>query len=214
MSASNLLERNFFMTKSAQNQQQQQQQQQGKSEPGQSPRLDVNKCDALSALDDTRILVVKPLITPAILCEDVPLTPMAYRTIEESRRMAEAIVHGRDDRLLVIVGPCSIHDTRAAMEYAGHLKAYADQAAEDLLVIMRVYFEKPRTTVGWKGLINDPFLDGSFKINKGLRTARELLLAINELGLPTGYVLWMVSFVISRYLQCSPLLSLWLSLSL
>ncbi|RKP10408.1 3-deoxy-7-phosphoheptulonate synthase [Thamnocephalis sphaerospora] len=140
----------------------------------------------LNELDDRRIRQIRPLIPPQILIEDLPVSGAAAATIKKGRVDAEKIVRGQDDRLVVVVGPCSIHDTKAALEYARKLKAYADTAAKDLLIVMRVYFEKPRTTVGWKGLINDPFLDGSFEINKGLRIARKLLLDVNEIGLPAG----------------------------
>jgi len=140
----------------------------------------------LNELDDKRINHLGPLIPPQILMEDLPLSLKAAETILEGRNSAESIIHGKDDRLLVVVGPCSIHDVKAALEYAAQLKAYADTASQDLLIIMRVYFEKPRTTVGWKGLINDPSLNHSFQINKGLRIARQLLLDLNEMGLPTG----------------------------
>lgn len=140
----------------------------------------------LNPLDDRRIKNVRPLIPPQILMEDYPLTPSAIDTITNGRLGAEAIVGGKDDRLLVIVGPCSIHDTRAGLEYAKLLKAYADSARSDLHILMRTYFEKPRTTVGWKGLINDPDLDGSFQINKGLRIARGFLIDCAELGLPVA----------------------------
>jgi 3-deoxy-7-phosphoheptulonate synthase len=142
--------------------------------------------DIINDLDDRRITSIKPLLPPSILIDELPLTQTAFETIDQARREIEHIIQGRDDRLLVVVGPCSIHDTRAALDYARRLKAYADEAQSDLKIVMRVYFEKPRTTVGWKGLINDPDLDGSFKINKGLRIARELLLAINDLGVPCG----------------------------
>ncbi|KAJ1654213.1 hypothetical protein IWQ61_005821 [Dispira simplex] len=141
---------------------------------------------ALNELDDNNIVGTKPLIPPQILMEDLPLTESAATTIIKGRRATEAIIQGNDDRLIVVVGPCSIHDVKAAKEYAAKLKEYADSASEDLCIIMRVYFEKPRTTVGWKGLINDPFLNNTFSINKGLRVARELLLDINQLGLPAG----------------------------
>ncbi|KAJ3115187.1 hypothetical protein HK098_007039 [Nowakowskiella sp. JEL0407] len=143
--------------------------------------------DALNDLDDKRISEIKPLIPPAILMEDIPLSVHAHQTVSKARAEAAAIISGSsDDRLLVIVGPCSIHDPEAAKAYAAKLAVYASQAAADLSIIMRVYFEKPRTTVGWKGLINDPFLDGTFAVNKGLRIARQLLLDINEMGVPTG----------------------------
>lgn len=140
----------------------------------------------LSALDDTRIKRIRPLIPPQILIEDYPLTVEAAATIARGRQEAEAIVKNQDDRLVVIVGPCSVHDVVAGIEYAKKLSAYAQTAKEDLHIIMRVYFEKPRTTVGWKGLINDPDLTGSFHINKGLRLARGFLLEVNNLGLPAG----------------------------
>jgi len=141
---------------------------------------------AINELDDKRIKAIKPLIPPQILMEDLPLSLSAAETIAKARKEAEAVIAGTDDRMLVVVGPCSIHDPKAAIEYANKLKEYASSASEDLSIIMRVYFEKPRTTVGWKGLINDPFLDGSFQINKGLRTARTLLLNLNEMGVPAG----------------------------
>lgn len=140
----------------------------------------------INELDDKRIKAIKPLIPPQILMEDLPLSLSAAQTIIKARSDAEAVIGGSDDRLLVVVGPCSIHDTKAALEYATRLKEYSATAAADLSIIMRVYFEKPRTTVGWKGLINDPFLDSSFQINKGLRTARSLLLNLNEMGVPAG----------------------------
>ncbi|KAF9925987.1 hypothetical protein BGZ67_008350 [Mortierella alpina] len=142
--------------------------------------------DALNELDDKRIKAIAPLIPPQILMEDLPLSLAAAQTIILGRHAAEEVIKGRDDRLLVIVGPCSIHDPKAAIEYAHKLKAYAVEAKEELAIIMRVYFEKPRTTVGWKGLINDPHLNNSFQINKGLRVARTLLLDLNEMGVPAG----------------------------
>jgi 3-deoxy-7-phosphoheptulonate synthase len=116
----------------------------------------------------------------------MPLTPEAAATVAESRKAAENILRGLDDRLLVVVGPCSIHDIEAGVEYAKKLREYAEEAKEDLAIIMRVYFEKPRTTVGWKGLINDPDMDGSFKINKGLHIGRKFLLEVNNMGIPAG----------------------------
>ncbi|GAA5849500.1 hypothetical protein JCM8547_000475 [Rhodosporidiobolus lusitaniae] len=141
---------------------------------------------ALNDLDDRRIRNIRPLIPPQILMEDYPLGLQAAATVLEGRKGAEEIVKGEDDRLLVVVGPCSIHDVKAALEYAALIKKYADEAKEDLHILMRVYFEKPRTTVGWKGLINDPQLNGSFQINKGLRLARGLLLEIANMGVPTA----------------------------
>lgn len=139
----------------------------------------------LNELDDNRVTNLRPLIPPQILMEDLPLTDKAARTVSTSRREAEAIISRTSDRLLVIVGPCSIHDIKAAKEYAARLKAYAESQTE-LCIIMRVYFEKPRTTVGWKGLINDPFLNSTFEVNKGLRMARSLLVDINEMGIGCG----------------------------
>ena len=137
-------------------------------------------------IDDTRIKAVRPLITPALLQEWLPTPDAALALVEGSRAAISRVLHGQDDRLVVVVGPCSIHDHDQAMDYAHRLKAQADALAADLLVVMRVYFEKPRTTVGWKGYINDPHLDGSFAINEGLEMARTLLLDILALGLPVG----------------------------
>src|SRR5207249_2952752 len=136
--------------------------------------------------DDLRIVKTRPLLSPAILAEEIPLTDTASTRVYESRRAIEAILDGKDARLLVVVGPCSIHDTKAALEFATKLKPVADALSDALLVVMRVYFEKPRTVVGWKGLINDPDLDESYHINKGLRLARQLLADVLELGVPAG----------------------------
>ncbi|MBX9810025.1 MAG: 3-deoxy-7-phosphoheptulonate synthase AroG [Burkholderiales bacterium] len=136
--------------------------------------------------DDLRIREIKELLPPAHVLREFSLTDNAAKTTFEARQAIHRILHGADDRLLVIIGPCSIHDVKAARDYAGKLKEAKDRLANDLLVVMRVYFEKPRTTVGWKGLINDPFLDGSFRINEGLRIARQLLLDLNEMGMPVG----------------------------
>jgi 3-deoxy-7-phosphoheptulonate synthase len=136
--------------------------------------------------DDLRIASVKAVTPPREVCEEIPITEAAARLTFETRRAIHDILEGDDDRLLVVVGPCSIHDPAAGEEYAGRLKAVKDALKKDLLIVMRVYFEKPRTTVGWKGLINDPDLDGSFHINKGLRLARQLLLDLNEMGVPAG----------------------------
>ncbi|MDX1433781.1 MAG: 3-deoxy-7-phosphoheptulonate synthase AroG [Gammaproteobacteria bacterium] len=136
--------------------------------------------------EDLRIQSIKDVITPAELHAEYPISEQAARLVYETRASIHDVLHGRDDRLLIVAGPCSIHDPAAANEYAARLKGVRDALAERLLVVMRVYFEKPRTTVGWKGLINDPDLDGSFNINKGLRTARELLLGLNEQGVPAG----------------------------
>ena len=136
--------------------------------------------------DDLRIVKTHPLIAPAILAEEIPLTEAAAKKVSESRRAIEAILDSKDARLLVVVGPCSIHDTTAALEYADRLRQVSDALADALLIVMRVYFEKPRTVVGWKGLINDPDLDESYHINKGLRLARQLLADILALGVPAG----------------------------
>ncbi|MGQ0709991.1 MAG: 3-deoxy-7-phosphoheptulonate synthase [Rhodoferax sp.] len=137
-------------------------------------------------IDDTRIRAVRPLITPALLEEKLPVTQVAQDLVEASRAAISRVLHGQDDRLIVVVGPCSIHDHDQAMEYARQLKVQADALDQDLLVVMRVYFEKPRTTVGWKGYINDPHLDDSFAINEGLDMARRLVLDVLELGLPVA----------------------------
>jgi 3-deoxy-7-phosphoheptulonate synthase len=136
--------------------------------------------------DDLRIRDVRPLIPPAILLEEIPISERASVVVSDARTAIANIIAGADPRLVVVVGPCSIHDTVSAFEYAGRLKTIADRLAESLVIVMRTYFEKPRTVVGWKGLINDPDLDESFHINKGLRLARKLLLDVNDLGLPTG----------------------------
>jgi 3-deoxy-7-phosphoheptulonate synthase len=137
-------------------------------------------------IDDTRIGAVRPLITPALLQERVPVGDNTLALVESSRTAIADVLHGRDDRLIVVVGPCSIHDHGQALDYGHRLKAVADELGDDLLIVMRAYFEKPRTTVGWKGYINDPRLDGSFAINEGLERARRLLLELTTLGLPTG----------------------------
>ena len=136
--------------------------------------------------EDLRILDIKEVVTPAEVHVELPITEAAAEIIYQTRQAVHGILEGDDDRLLVIVGPCSIHDPKAAREYADQLKTIREELQGDLLIIMRVYFEKPRTTVGWKGLINDPDLDGSFHINKGLRLARELLLDLNNSGIPAA----------------------------
>src|SRR5512135_1652270 len=136
--------------------------------------------------DDLRIKEIKELAPPAHLLREFPCDESASATVFEARSAIHRILHGMDDRLVVVIGPCSIHDPAAALEYAQRLKAERDRLKADLEIVMRVYFEKPRTTVGWKGLINDPELNGSYRINQGLRLARELLLDIAELGLPAG----------------------------
>ena len=135
---------------------------------------------------DLRIDGIRALIPPAILLEELPLTESGSLTVTRAREEVVDILDGRSDRLLVVVGPCSIHDPEAGGEYARRLRGLADELAADLRLVMRVYFEKPRTTVGWKGLINDPHLDGSFAINIGLRRARRFLVDLAELGLPAG----------------------------
>ena len=133
-----------------------------------------------------RVESVRPLLSPAILLEEVPMTEAAGMTVRAGRRQVADVLHGRNDRLLVVVGPCSIHDPEAGMEYARRLASVAAGLSSELCIVMRVYFEKPRTTVGWKGLINDPYLDGTFQINEGLRRARQFLRGVSELGLPCG----------------------------
>ncbi len=136
--------------------------------------------------DDVRIKNTKELISPEQLLVEIPISDVVAETVAAGRQGIHRILSGEDDRLVVVVGPCSIHDPAAAMDYARRLLPLAQQHGDDLLVVMRVYFEKPRTTVGWKGLINDPDLDDSFNINKGLHLARQLLMEVNALGLPTG----------------------------
>ena len=136
--------------------------------------------------EDLRIEQIKAVATPAEICEEITITDKAAETTFHARQGIQRILRSQDDRLLVIVGPCSIHDTTAASEYGAKLLPLIEKYRADLLIVMRVYFEKPRTTVGWKGLINDPDLDGSFKINKGLRLARQLLLDLNNQGIPAG----------------------------
>jgi 3-deoxy-7-phosphoheptulonate synthase len=133
--------------------------------------------------DDLRIREILELAPPSHLLREIAVSERAANTVFNARNALHRILHGMDDRLMVVVGPCSIHDTKAALEYAERLKAESSKHADALEIVMRVYFEKPRTTVGWKGLINDPLMDGSFRINDGLRIARELLLQINELGM-------------------------------
>jgi 3-deoxy-7-phosphoheptulonate synthase len=135
---------------------------------------------------DLRIESFRPLLPPAILVEELPLGDRGSETVSRGREAVSAILNGRDDRLVIVVGPCSIHDPVAAIDYARRLRRLADEHARELCIVMRVYFEKPRTTVGWKGLINDPRLDGTFAINEGLRLARRLLVDLADLGLPAG----------------------------
>jgi 3-deoxy-7-phosphoheptulonate synthase len=135
---------------------------------------------------DLRVEGYRPLVSPAMLLDELPLSEVGSRTVASARDELVRILDREDDRLIVVVGPCSVHDVEAATEYAGRLATLANDLAADLRVVMRVYFEKPRTTVGWKGLINDPGLDGSFRINDGLRLARRLLLDLAEIGVPAG----------------------------
>src|SRR4051812_41509886 len=136
--------------------------------------------------DDLRIRAIKELAPPAHLIREFPCSEKAATLVHDARQAIHRILHGTDDRLIVVVGPCSIHDVASARDYAGRLLEQRRLLAADLEIAMRVYFEKPRTTVGWKRLINDPGLDGSFEINRGLRLARELLLDVAEMGLPAG----------------------------
>jgi 3-deoxy-7-phosphoheptulonate synthase len=140
----------------------------------------------LSTTDDLRIRELKELSTPDEVMREIPRTLTATRVVMASRNAIHGILNGTDDRLLVVVGPCSVHDPLAAVDYANRLAGLREKLADRLEIVMRVYFEKPRTTVGWKGLINDPNLDGSFDINKGLHLARSVLSAVNNLGLPAG----------------------------
>ena len=137
-------------------------------------------------LMNLRVREVTPLISPAQLRREIPLGSVSESTVRESRQEVEAVMEGTDTRPLVILGPCSIHDRKAALEYATRIKKMREELGDRLLLVMRVYFEKPRTTVGWKGLINDPGLDGSLDLEGGLKTGRRLLSEINEMGVPAG----------------------------
>ncbi|MDE0309441.1 MAG: 3-deoxy-7-phosphoheptulonate synthase [Acidiferrobacterales bacterium] len=139
-----------------------------------------------SRIDDVRIASIRDIAVPAQVMAEVPVSSRASGVVRSARNSIHEILNGRDDRLITIVGPCSIHDSTAAMEYANRLRNSMLKLSDDLLIVMRVYFEKPRTTIGWKGLINDPDLDGTFDINKGLRLARTLLLELNNIGVPAG----------------------------
>src|SRR5262245_21858866 len=150
------------------------------------PRKPKRNFAMLSTTDDLRIRELKELSSPEQVMREIPRTLTATRVVMAARNAVHAILHGSDERLLVVVGPCSIHDPSAAIDYAERLATLRERLADRLEIVMRVYFEKPRTTVGWKGLINDPDLDGSFNINKGLRLARNVLSAVNNLGLPAG----------------------------
>ena len=140
----------------------------------------------VSRIVNRRVVEIEPLPTPAQVLADMPLSEAAQRVVVESRDAIRGVLHGRDDRLLVIVGPCSVHDPRAALDYARRLSALNGELKDELLIVMRVYFEKPRTTVGWKGLINDPDIDGSHNIRKGLLLARRVLLGVLDEGVPAA----------------------------
>jgi len=137
-------------------------------------------------IDNLRIKNITAMIYPQLLLEELPITDAAMNTVRKARPEVSSVLHGEDDRLVVIVGPCSIHHPEAAMEYAGRLKPMLEKYKKDLVIVMRVYFEKPRTTVGWKGLINDPDLDESYNVNKGLRLGRKVLIDINSMGVPAA----------------------------
>ncbi|GAA1287858.1 3-deoxy-7-phosphoheptulonate synthase [Pseudonocardia aurantiaca] len=141
---------------------------------------------AVPTLDEHRTTRISPLLSPALLRHELPADTEVAATVTRARAEVVDILDGRDDRLIVVVGPCSIHDPDAAMDYATRLAAHAERVSGELRIVMRTYFEKPRSTVGWKGLINDPGLDGTFDVNRGLRTARRLLLDVTALGLPVG----------------------------
>ncbi|MGV2386718.1 MAG UNVERIFIED_CONTAM: 3-deoxy-7-phosphoheptulonate synthase, partial [Thermobifida fusca] len=141
---------------------------------------------AVPALDEHRTTRISPLLSPSLLRHELPVDATVAETVTRSRAEVVDILDGRDDRLIVVVGPCSIHDPDAAMDYAHRLAEHSERVAGELRVVMRAYFEKPRSTVGWKGLINDPGLDGTYDVNRGLRTARKLLLDVTALGLPVG----------------------------
>ncbi|WP_268738953.1 3-deoxy-7-phosphoheptulonate synthase AroG [Avibacterium sp. 20-129] len=145
-----------------------------------------SKNDIYIANDDTRIGNVEQVLPPIALIEKYPASDVAINTVKKARQQAHNIIHRKDDRLLVVIGPCSIHDPKSALEYAQRIKAMREKYQDSLEIIMRVYFEKPRTTVGWKGLINDPYLNNSYALNDGLRIARKLLLDINNLEVPAA----------------------------
>ena len=138
-------------------------------------------------LHNTNVRKIIPMIPPACLLEDTPITPQATQTVKKARNQISDILEGQDDRILLVCGPCSIHDIKSAMEYAKRLLELSKKVQDDVLIVMRTYFEKPRTTVGWKGLINDPYLNDTCHINHGMRLARKLLLDISDMGLPCGY---------------------------
>lgn len=141
---------------------------------------------AATPLTNLRVREVRPLISPARLRQEIPLGERAEKTVRQSREEVEAVLEGKDSRVLIVLGPCSIHERDAALEYAGQIARMRQEFGDKLLLVMRVYFEKPRTTVGWKGLINDPYLDGSLDLEGGLKAGRKLLAEINEMGVPAG----------------------------
>lgn len=145
-----------------------------------------NKTEKIFQTDDLRIIGMEEVHSPASLFETYPITDKAAKTVYDARQASHEILHGNDDRLIVVVGPCSIHDTKAALEYAKKLTVLREELGDQLHIVMRVYFEKPRTSIGWKGLINDPDLTGKFNINEGLRVARHLLLELAEQGMPAA----------------------------
>ena len=146
----------------------------------------VPTAQAVTPLTNLRVREVRPLISPARLRQEIPLGVQAEKTVRQSREEVEAVLEGKDSRVLIILGPCSIHERDAALEYAGQIARMRQELGDKLLLVMRVYFEKPRTTVGWKGLINDPHLDGSLDLEGGLKAGRKLLAEINEMGVPAG----------------------------
>jgi len=151
-------------------------------------RVDADAAAAVTVAEvkDVRITRIDPLITPAKLTEDLPATPEVLKLVRNAREDVAKILDGKDDRLVVVIGPCSVHDPKAALEFAAKLRTIRDELDGDLMILMRVYFEKPRTTTGWKGMINDPHMDGTFDISTGIRAARELLLEVNSRGLPAA----------------------------
>lgn len=144
------------------------------------------KGDLIFSNDNVRVSKVRDMLPPISIIERLPLSQTAIDQVTATRKQISDILQGKDDRLLVVIGPCSIHDPKAGYEYATRLKPLVDKYKDKLLIVMRVYFEKPRTTVGWKGLINDPYLDESNRINDGITMARKILVDINELGVPTA----------------------------
>jgi 3-deoxy-7-phosphoheptulonate synthase len=149
--------------------------------------MEVNSLTTSATLNDVNVVSIKSLLKPNTILSEIPITQQMEYFIEKKRNEVRAILTGEDDRKIIVVGPCSIHDMNSAMEYGERLKVLGDRVKDKILIIMRVYFEKPRTTVGWKGLINDPDLDNTYNINKGLMMARKLLYYLNSIGVPCGY---------------------------